>query len=96
MEHVVHLGINIDDNAIREAVCKDAKNQIINSITQDVKNELGIKDSRWSRSNFADEVADKIIERLGEDIVNQTVASLIEKLPRRKWFREQVAGGVSE
>lgn len=96
MEHVVHLGINIDDNAIREAVCKDAKAMIINSITKDVKYELGIKDSRWSRSDFADEVANKIIEKLGEDIINQTVASLIDKLPRRKWFREQVAGGVSE
>lgn len=96
MEHVVHLGINIDDNAIREAVCKDAKDQIINSITKDVKYELGIKDSRWSRSDFADEVANKIIEKLGEDIVNQTVASLIDKLPKRKWFREQVAVGVSE
>ena len=96
MEHVVQLGINIDDDAIRRAVEKDAKNEIINKIISDVKYELGIKDSRWSRSDFADEVADKIIEKLGEDIVNQTVASLVDKLPRRKWFREQVAGGVSE
>ncbi|MDM8270565.1 hypothetical protein [Thermophilibacter provencensis] len=95
MEHVVQLGINIDDEAIRRAIVADAKSQVIGRIEKDVRAELGVKGSSWTRSQFADEVADAIIERAGGDIVEQTVAALVDRLPRRKWFREAVGEDAS-
>lgn len=95
MEHIVQFGINIDDDAIRDLVVRDAKKQIIAELTKDVQRELGITGNRYSRSDVADEIADEIMERCREDIVHETVERLAGTLPRRKWFRDAVSEEVS-
>ena len=96
MEHVIQLGINLDDEAIRRAIVADAKTQIIDRLEKDVRVELDVKGASWNRSQFADEVANVIIDRLGGAIVDQTVAALADKLPRRKWFREAMSSGAND
>ncbi len=96
MEHVVQLGINLDDEAIVRAVVRDAKNQIIDALAREVRSELGITGNRYNRSELADEIADAIMERCREDVVRQTVERLADTLPRRKWYRDAVSASMGE
>lgn len=96
MEHVVQLGINLDDEAIVKAVVRDAKNQIIDALAREVRGELGITGNRYNRSELADEIADAIMERCREDVVRQTVERLADTLPRRKWYRDAVSASIKE
>lgn len=95
MEHVIQLGINLDDEAITKAVVRDAKNQIIEALAREVRSELGITGNRYSRSEIAEEIADAIMERCCDDIVRQTVERLADTLPRRKWYRGAVSASVA-
>ena len=95
MEHVIQLGINLDDEAITNAVVRDAKNKIIDALARDVRSELGITGNRYNRSEIAEEIADAIMERCREDIVRQTVERLADTLPRRKWYRDAVLASVA-
>lgn len=96
MEHVVQLGINLDDETITNAVVRDAKNKIIDALAREVRSELGITGNRYNRSAVADEIADAIMEQCREEIVRQTVERLSDTLPRRKWYRDAVSAAIGE
>ena len=95
MEHVIQFGINLDDEAITRGVVEDAKKQIIENLTRQVKDELGIS-GRYYRSQFCEGIAHKIIDNCKDKIVEETARVLAEKVPRQKWYREAMAKEVAD
>lgn len=95
MEHVVQFGINIDDAAIQKAVEANATKAVLDDIIRDTKRELGLDGRYGYRSEFADEVAAKIIEAYKDRIIEQAVERLCKSVPRSKWFKEGVGKKLS-
>lgn len=99
MEHVVQLGINIDDEAIAEAVKRDAYKEVIKQLTDEARKALprkyeyggyGKGDVDW-RGIIDDEVAEKvgsIISEKSDEIVEMAVKRVYDSITRRKPFRE--------
>lgn len=105
MEHIISMEINIDDDAIRTAVERDAKKQIVESIKADVEKEMGIERNTGrytysSRTYSADKVIETIIERICDScrdrIVEMAAEKLAEKAPRQKWYRDAMTEKVSQ
>lgn len=103
MEHVIQLGINLDDDAIRRAVESEAKDRIIESIKRDVEREMGIerRTSNWgqltySASAVVSEVISAICDDCRDQIVELAASKLAERAPRQKWYREMMQGAVGE
>lgn len=103
MEHVIQLGINLDDDAIRRSVEKEAKDRIIESIKRDVEREMGIerRTSSWGQLTYdADSVVREAINAICDDcrdqIVELAASKLAERAPRQKWYREMMPGAVGE
>lgn len=99
MEHVVQLGINIDDTAIAEAVKRDAYDQVMKQLTDEARNALpkryeyrgyGKGDVDW-RGIIDDEVAKRvgaIVADKSDEIVEMAVKRVYDSIIRRKPFRE--------
>lgn len=99
MEHVVQLGINIDDTAIAEAVKRDAYDQVMKQLTDEARNALPAKygyrsygkgEVDW-RGIIDDEVAKRvgaIVEEKHDEIVEMAVKRVYDSIIRRKPFRE--------
>lgn len=103
MEHVIQLGINLDDDAIRRSVEKEAKDRIIESIKKDVEREMGIERriSGWGQLTYsADVVVKEVINAICDDcrdqIIELAASKLAERAPRQKWYREMMSGAVGE
>lgn len=103
MEHVIQLGINLDDDAIRRAVEREAKDRIIESIKRDVEKEMGIERTKsgWGGLTYsADRVVKEVVESICDDcrdqIVELAASKLAERAPRQKWYREMMPGAVGE
>ena len=103
MEHVIQLGINLDDDAIRRAVEREAKDRIIESIKRDVEREMGIERTKggWGGLTYsADRVVKEVVESICDDcrdqIVELAASKLAERAPRQKWYREMMSGAVGE
>lgn len=98
MEHVIQLGINLDDDAIRAAVESEAKDRIIESIKLDVEKEMGIERTKggwggltYSADRVVKEVVASICDECRDQIVELAASKLAERAPRQKWYREAMA-----
>lgn len=99
MEHVVQLGINIDDTAIAEAVKRDAYKEIIKQLTNEARKALpkkyeyggyGKGEVDW-RVIIGEEVEKRvsaIISDKSDEIVEMAVKRVYDSIIRRKPFRE--------
>ena len=103
MEHVIQLGINLDDDAIRRSVEKDAKDRIIESIKRDVEKEMGIERTKggwggltYSADRVVKEVVESICDECRDQIVELAASKLAERAPRQKWYREMMSSTVTE
>ena len=93
MEHIVQFAVSIDDHAITEHVTKNAENEIIKDLKQQVTNKMF--NSRYYRCN-ADpekdplsewakkEIIDAFLENNKEQIISEAAKALAEKLARSK------------
>ena len=103
MEHIIQFGVNIDDDAIRRSVEKEAKDRIVESIKRDVEREMGIERTKggWGGLTYsADRVVKEVVESICDDcrdqIVELAASKLAERAPRQKWYREMMSSTVTE
>lgn len=89
MEHVVQLGISIDDDAIQKQIIKTAEKTIIGEIKEDIAKQIFHKsNSYYGRDkvelsegaegivrNWLDENSDKIIELAGKMVADKVFRS---------------------
>lgn len=106
MEHVVQLGINIDDGSIARAIENGAKEQIVDKISLVIEEAMGItrkggdyfRGIRQPISYKADNAVSLVIERICEDcrdqIIEMASSKLAERAVRQKWYRDAMAEKV--
>lgn len=97
MEHIVQFAINIDDDRIRKIIEETAEKQIIEEIKKEVERSIfqsyysgGINKGHlqmWA----TDKLINSIIEENKEQIIEQAVKSLADKLGRTKMAKEKLA-----
>ena len=91
MEHVVQFGINIDDDAISQAVVNEATKQIV----AELKEQMFIKsyyDNKYhDLSNAAYNTIQDWLEDHKDEIIDKTVAELVDILKNRKAFKDKLA-----
>ena len=91
MEHVVQFGINIDDETISQAVVNEATKQVV----VELKKQMFLKDYYDNKYHDISKAACNIIRDWLEDhkdeIVDKTVAELVDILKNRKAFKDKLA-----
>lgn len=99
MEHIVQLGINIDDTAIAEAVKRDAYKEVVKQLTDEARKALSKKcaygcyskgEVDW-RGIVGEEVTKQvstIVADKSDEIVEMAVKRVYDSITRRKPFRE--------
>lgn len=99
MEHVVQIGINIDDDAIRRSIEHDAKKKIIDDIEDDIRKCIGIPPSPYSSHRYEydaliSKIVEKVYERNKDQIVKSVAELLAQSAPRQKWYRDAMKKAV--
>lgn len=99
MQHIVQLGINIDDDAIRRAVEADAKKEIINGIKNDIikvvfENYWGTPNKN-RLSDYAGEIIKETINEYRDEIIAATATLLASRIAKSKTYQEAVRAVIS-
>lgn len=96
MEHVVQIGIGIDDEAIKERIVSKVSNEISDKLKVDVVQE--ITGSRYATAveyrrmlgRIVDETIEKCMEQYKDEIIEKAVTALADKLSRTKAVKEKI------
>jgi hypothetical protein len=99
MEHIVQLGIGIDDNVIRERIMKGAEKQIMDELVYDTKCAIFKTEYQWGGTRkvtsepndwFASRIEAVLLENK-DAIIEAAAEKLADKISRTKKFKEVVA-----
>ena len=90
MEHVIQLGINIDDEAIKKAVVADASRKISEELRQQIFS-VGYGGSVRGLSDYSEILVKDVMEANKEEIIKRTAELLADSLRRSKKFRDAMA-----
>lgn len=93
MEHVVQLGITIDDEAIKRGIIENAERVIIANIEKDV-HEILVTNYGYRRKEptvFLINEIDKFLEKNRDDILEMAAEKLADKLSRTKKAKEMLS-----
>lgn len=96
MEHILQFGINIDDEAIKKSVAKNAEKSITESIQNKVEKEIfrrkgwGADDVEFTR--WAEQIVIGYLTRHKEEIIHEAAKMLSDRLLRTKAVKEAVNG----
>ena len=89
MEHVVQVGIGIDDDAIRKAVENAAINQVVKHIVARV-----VTDNNYYANGkftpYGEELIKKALDAYKDDIIEYAVAAVIRTIKNTKKFRNAI------
>lgn len=101
MQHVIQIGINIDDDAIRRGVEAEAQKQIIDALRKDVEKVIFPPKSYYNdninKNQFTEYVKDMMTDFLNDnkDAIIQCAAScLVDRIVKTKKFKEAVDGVI--
>ena len=91
MEHVVQFGINIDDDRIVQAVVNEATKQIITELKDQMFVRSYYDNKYHDLSKAACNTIRDWLEDHKDEIVDKTVAELVDILKNRKAFKDKLA-----
>lgn len=87
MEHIIQIGVSIDDNRIEKAVIESAKT----ALTQELRANM-FSNSRWD-DKFSATTERIVKEALGEwkdEIIEEAAKIVADGIKRSKAYREKV------
>ena len=93
MEHVVQIGINLDDEAIRRAVVERAADEIIDYLKRECLKALGFEHGFGYGMRCPEFLEDAVEEAMNErmdDIIECAAERIADKAPKQKWYRERM------
>lgn len=96
MEHIIHFGVNIDDDAIRKEVVRLATQEIIEDLKKECRKELGLTGSCYNRSGFVDSMVDQILADCRDKVIEEAASALAKSAPRQKWYRDMMPDAVKD
>lgn len=91
MEHVVQFGINIDDDVISQAVVNEATKQIVAELKEQMFIRSYYDNKYHDLSKAACNTIQDWLENHKDEIIDKTVAELVEILKNRKAFKDKLA-----
>lgn len=91
MEHVVQFGINIDDDAISQAVVNEATKQIVAELKKQMFTRSYYDNKYHDLSKAACNTIQDWLEDHKDEIINKTVDELVDILKNRKAFKDKLA-----
>lgn len=95
MEHIVQFGINIDDDAIKRAICANVEKVVIADIRKQIEKELGFGEYSYRYgSRFVDGIVDTVLEEHLGEVADAVAAKVADRLCKRKSFTDAVLRGV--
>lgn len=97
MEHIVQFGINIDDDAVKRAICANVEKVVIADIRKQIEEQLGFRDYSYRYgSRFVDGIVDVVLEEHLGEISDAVAAKIADRLCKRKSFTDAVVGKIGE
>lgn len=90
MEHILQIGISVDDDRIRKSIEENAERKVIEHITKEVNNVMfgGYYDRTEPLKNMIKECINRVIEENKEFILDKASKILADKLARSKAGKE--------
>ena len=91
MEHVIQIGVSIDDEAIQKQIMESAEKQIVGEIKKDIEKEIIYKRNRYYGSTPETELTERA-EEIVKEWLNENSDKVIEcagKLIAEKVYRSK-------
>lgn len=105
MEHILQIGINVDDEAIKRGIEEQAEQKIIKEIKQQVANKLfqssgygrrNVDPERDQLSEFSKNIVEEWLNKYKNEIITEAAKVIAEKMMRSKIIKEKIAGEIPE
>ena len=93
MEHIIQFGITIDDDVIKKRIEEKATKQVVDSISQSIKDRL------FSYSGFtynAQEMFGELLEKYKDEIIANATAQVVDSIKRSKKYKEALTKVAEE
>ena len=91
MEHVIQIGVSVDDEAIQKQIMATAEKQIVGEIKNDIEKEIINKRSRYYGSSTETELTERA-EEIVKEWLNENsdkIIGLAGKLIAEKVYRSK-------
>lgn len=95
MEHIIQFGVTIDDDAIKKHIEEKATKQIVDSVSQSIKDKL----FRRYGSEFsydAQEMFGGLLDKYKDQIIANATAQVVDSIKRSKKYKEALAKVAEE
>lgn len=93
MEHIIQFGITIDDDAIKKHIEEKATKQVVDSISQSIKDRL----FRYNGFSYdAQEMFAELLEKYKDEIIEKATAQVVDSIKRSKKYKEALAKVAEE
>lgn len=90
MEHVVQIGVNVDDDAIQQAVINQASKQVADKIEKTIfKQNIYGQNAGFSKK--AEELLKEAVDRHKDEIISRAAVLIAETLKRSKKYKAILA-----
>lgn len=100
MQHILNIAFDFDDNAIKEKVERDAFNEVVKKLREDVnKSLLGEywnRDATYNLRQLVSNKVDDIIREHKEDIIKAAAMEVANSIRRTKKCREVIEALLTE
>ena len=93
MEHIIQFGITIDDDAIKKHIEEKATKQVVDSISQSMKDRL----FRYNGFSYdAQEMFAELLDKYKDEIIEKATAQVVDSIKRSKKYKEALAKVAEE
>lgn len=105
MEHILNIAFDFDDNRVRNVIERQACEQVINKLSNDIENALATEATGryYNRGQAGDGIAaiakarvDRIIDDNKDIIIQEAAKQLADRLMRTKAAKNAVEAAVKE
>ena len=94
MEHIIQFGITIDDDAIKKHIEEKATKQIVDSVSQSLKDKLF---SRYGGFTYdSQEMFSQFLDKYKDEIIANATAQVVDSIKRSKKYKEALAKVAEE
>ena len=100
MEHIVQIGIGIDDEAIKETIRANVQEAVVNKISEELIDVIfkrsGYNNKDLSLQPFAFDLVKEVFEDNKDTIINLSVKELAKALSKKKVVKDKLLMTLDE
>lgn len=93
MEHIIQFGVTIDDDVIKKNIEEKATKQVVDSISQSIKDRL----FRYNGFSYdAQEMFAELLDKYKDEIIEKATVQVVDSIKRSKKYKEALAKVAEE